>query len=635
VPSSDALTRFADWFDSRTDYRAARAALWERRLPQGPRWTYATGACSLALFVVVAATGLLLMANYSPASDHGWSSVFLIESTPGGSFVRGLHYYGSHALVILFAIHLARLILTASYRAPRELAWIAGLLLLPVLAGEAVTGNPLSASNKAVGQIEIESHIVGNMPVVGAIGRGLLVGGDEVGNLTMTRLYTLHVALLPLLAGLLLAFHVYQQLRWGTITPEHNSGAERASSTPDAALATSLAADHGFDRPTYWPNQTARNALVFGVVFGVVALLAWRYGAPLDAPADPMLDEMPRPEWYFRSLFELRGYFNGAVEFIATGLLPSLCLAFLAALPWLDRRLPPFASHVFRYAVVILAASGWTVLTAMSFARDRDDPMYRKYLVESAERSQRAQLLASMKGVPTEGPAALLRHDPLTQGPKLFERHCANCHPHLDANGNGIEATTNAASNLYGFATRDWISGLLDPDKIAGPGYYGHTAFVKKEGKSQGMIEYIRDELYAVEDDALAQRKAEVRKIVLALSAEAALPSQTDADKKDAAAIAEGRKLIAGDSLGDATGCASCHKFGEAGSLGTGPDLTGYGSRNWLDEFISNPSHERFYDGNNDGMPAFLPAEQGSPQNMISRDDLLLIVDWLRGDWPR
>ena len=631
MPSSDALTQLGDWIDSRTGYRAARDTLRQRLLPRGPRWFYATGICSLGLFAVIAVTGLLLMTSYSPASDHGWSSVFLIESTPGGSFVRGLHYYASHALLILFAIHLAREILTASYRAPRELAWIAGVLLLPLLAGAAVTGNPLSASNKAIGQIDIESHIVGNMPVIGPIARSLFVGGDQVGNLTLTRLYTLHVAILPMLAGLLMVFHVYQQLRWGTaaVVPD--------ASLPSVELETSLASEArspvtGVE--TYWPTQTARNALVFGIVFGIVTYLAWRFGAPLDAPADPMLDEMPRPEWYFRSLFELRSYFNGSVEFIATGLIPTLFLLFLVALPWLDACLPRFAGHVFRYSVVILAASAWTALTAMSFARDREDQQFQKYLVEATARAERAKLLASMKGVPAEGPAALLRRDPLTQGPLLFKRHCANCHPYLDGEGNGIEATTPAAPNLFGFPGREWIAGLFDPDKIAGPDYFGHTAFVE-EGTSGGMIDYVRDDLYAVDEEELAERRSQVRKIVAALAAEANLPSQVDSDKADAAAIAEGRELISSDALGDATGCITCHKFGDAGELGSAPDLTGYGSRHWLDEFISNPSHERFYSSNNDGMPAFVPAEPGSPQNMMSHDDLLLIVDWLRRDWPR
>lgn len=622
MPRSDALTRFADWFDDRTSYRAIRAALWNRRVPGGPRWSHATGASTLGLFAVVLATGLLMMTGYSPASDHGWSSVFLIQSTPSGAFLRGLHYYGSHALIILFAVHLAREILAATFRAPRELAWLSGLLLLPLLVAEAITGNPLPASNKAVGQIEVESRIVGDMPGFGPVVRMLLVGGEEVGNLTMTRLYALHVAILPLLAALLLALHAYQLVRWGTIAM-----AAGTTAIPDENLA---AADRATEGASYWPNQTARNAIVFGLVFGVVAFLAWRYGAPLDAPVDPTLEEMPRPEWYSRPLFELRAYVSGSAEFLATGLLPMLLLGFLAALPWIDRLLPRRASVVFRYAVVILGVGGWAGLTAASFSHDRKDAGYEEFQARAANRANRAKFLATDLGIPPQGPSALLQSDPLTQGPVLFERHCKTCHAHLDTSGNGIAARKPAAANLYGFASREWIAGLLDPARIVAPDYFGHTAFVT-EGTSGGMIDYVRDELYALEGADLAKRKEQVRKIVLALSAEAALPGQAAADRNDAAAIAEGRALLAGDEVG----CVNCHKFREAGELGSGPDLSGYGSRNWLRTFVANPAHERFYDGNNDGMPAFMPDPPDSPQNILTREELLLIADWLRGDWPR
>lgn len=626
MPRSDALTRFADWFDDRTAYRAARAALWNRRLPGGPRWSHVTGPCTLGLFAVVAATGLLLMSGYSPATDHGWSSVFLIDSTRSGSFLRGLHYYGSHALIVVFAVHLAREILAATFRAPRELAWFSGLLLLPLLVAEAVTGNPLTASNKAIGQIGVESHIVGDMPLVGPLSRTLLVGGEDVGNLTMTRLYVLHVAALPLLAGLLLAFHAYQLVRWGTL-----ASAAGTTAVPDPSLDP---APRDADA-TYWPNQTARNAVAFGLVFAALAALALRYGAPLDAPVDPTLEEMPRPEWYARPLFELRAYVSGSTEFLATGLLPVLLLGFLAALPWFDRFLSPRASTVCRYLVVILGVGGWAGLTAASFGHDRRDRGYREFLTRGADRADRAKTLAAARGIPPEGPAALLQGDPFTQGPLLFERHCKTCHPHLDPSGNGIAATQPAAANLYGFAGRDWIAGLLDPARISGPDYFGRTAFVT-EGKSGGMIDFVRDELYGTEEkplagEALAARKEQVRKAVLALSAQAALPGQAGLDKKDAAAIAEGDVLLAGDDLG----CINCHKFGDAGELGTGPDLTGYGSKDWLSKFISNSGHERFYAAANDGMPAFLPDESDLAENILTGDELLLIVDWLRGDWPR
>jgi ubiquinol-cytochrome c reductase cytochrome b subunit len=115
---------------------------------------------------------------------------------------------------------------------------------------------------------------------------------------------------------------------------------------------------------------------------------------------------------------------------------------------------------------------------------------------------------------------------------------------------------------------------------------------------------------------------------VAALSAEAGLPSQTAQDQQDAARIESGRKLIA-----DAERCASCHRFREAGELGSAPDLTGYGSREWLLGMIGNPQHERFYREDNDRMPSFAKEPDDSPRNMLSAQSLGLIVDWLRGEW--
>jgi ubiquinol-cytochrome c reductase cytochrome b subunit len=77
-----------------------------------------------------------------------------------------------------------------------------------------------------------------------------------------------------------------------------------------------------------------------------------------------------------------------------------------------------------------------------------------------------------------------------------------------------------------------------------------------------------------------------------------------------------------------------CHKFGDVGELGGAPDLTGYGSREWLVGMISNPTHERFYRDANDRMPAFAENENGEG-NLLDAKSIGLITDWLRGEWLR
>jgi len=86
--------------------------------------------------------------------------------------------------------------------------------------------------------------------------------------------------------------------------------------------------------------------------------------------------------------------------------------------------------------------------------------------------------------------------------------------------------------------------------------------------------------------------------------------------------------------LAGSVSCTDCHKFHDQGELGSAPDLTGYGSREWLLGMIDNPQHERFYSGDrNDRMPAFADDSEHPERNLLSPRELSLLVDWLRGDW--
>jgi len=118
------------------------------------------------------------------------------------------------------------------------------------------------------------------------------------------------------------------------------------------------------------------------------------------------------------------------------------------------------------------------------------------------------------------------------------------------------------------------------------------------------------------------EQKAQLRKVIIALSAEAKLQSQTAADTKDAADIAAGRELLKGD-----INCTECHAFGAPDEDATGPDLTGYGSREWLISFISDPAHTKLYGKRNDRMPRF------AEEKILDAKAIGLIADWLRGEW--
>jgi ubiquinol-cytochrome c reductase cytochrome b subunit len=156
-----------------------------------------------------------------------------------------------------------------------------------------------------------------------------------------------------------------------------------------------------------------------------------------------------------------------------------------------------------------------------------------------------------------------LRDDPLTQGPKLFARNCANCHRYGGEDAAGLTPKDpEAASDLKGFASREWLMGLLDPNRIGTTQYFGATKF--KDGK---MSKFVHKEIptYSAED------KEKLRKVILAMSAEAELRNQHTLDQQDATAIAEGRALLTNNQIR----CTECHQFSSsAGRTKVRPRLT-------------------------------------------------------------
>ncbi|HZZ70710.1 MAG TPA: cytochrome b N-terminal domain-containing protein [Pirellulales bacterium] len=578
-------------------------------LPNGPAWTLSSASCLLWLLLVEVVTGFLLMATYSPSTNNAWASINFIQNTPAGSFIRGLHYFAAQAMILLVVLHVVRVILQGAYRAPREFIWMSGLLLLPTVIVWTISGNPLSGALEGFSQINVEGNIIGSTPLVGPIIRQVLIGGDQVGNLTLTHLYFLHVGLIPAVVIVLLTIHITQMYRHGLSTGDFEPHPEKARH--------------------YFPYQSARNVLVFSLVLAAIAYFAWTRGAPFGAPADPSLPIDPRPEWYFMWLFELRRYFSGPFEFVATVIIPSGILVFLLALPLLDRAYSHRTSHYIRLCIVLVGVLFVGGLTAQGMWRDWKDAAYQTAKRETDSFGERARELARTHDIPPEGAVVLLRADAKTQGPILFRRHCQACHSVADEHDVGLVASDPSAPNLYGIGSRAWVAGWLDPKSIIGPRYFGHTKFL-----SGDMVKKIQELFADQAGDKLAALAEKTRAAALALSAESALPRQADADRRDAAAIAAGRKQITG-----ALGCSDCHKFHDDGDLGSAPDLTGYGSAAWLTAFIGNPEHARFYPKDdqgkplNDRMPAFAPNADHPRSNLLSPEEINLLVHWLRQDW--
>jgi ubiquinol-cytochrome c reductase cytochrome b subunit len=315
-------------------------------------------------------------------------------------------------------------------------------------------------------------------------------------------------------------------------------------------------------------------------------------------------------------------------------IVPGLVMVSLFLMPLVGRW---ELGHRFNVVWTIALLVGAGALTVLAWYDDHNGrtPESQHYLAAVADarsESERAvELASSPTGIPPTGAVALLQVDAKTQGPKLFRQHCAACHSHFDPSGGDAASAQQivienpTATNLWAFGSREWVAGILNPEKLVGPNYFGNTAF-----KGGEMVTWVNDtigpQLADLQGDELSEFRGKIEDVTLALASEAGLLGEQASELEDR--IAAGREDIAGEFA-----CIECHKFHDNGDLGLAPDLTAYASRDWLTAFISNPEHERFYPETNDRMPAFAANADDPTANRLSAAELKILVDWLRGEW--
>ena len=192
----------------------------EERLPDKIGWPHVLGSVLLALIAFQFLTGLLLSFVYSASPDGAHASVrYINQQMRGGAWLRSLHYWGASFLVVVAGLHLLRTFLYAAYRKPRELTWIAGVLLFFCILAFGQTGYLLPWDQRAYWGTNVTLQIVRTVPLVGPPLAQLLRGGDSVGALTLSRFYSLHVILLPIATILLVSFHLMLIRRYGITEP--------------------------------------------------------------------------------------------------------------------------------------------------------------------------------------------------------------------------------------------------------------------------------------------------------------------------------------------------------------------------------------------------------------------------------
>jgi ubiquinol-cytochrome c reductase cytochrome b subunit len=492
---------------------------------------------------------------------------------------------------------MARVFYHGAYKAPREFNWVVGVILLTLTLLLSFTGYLLPWDQKGYGATKVATALMGLVPGVGPSLQKLVVGGTEYGNHTLTRFFALHAGLLPALMVGAVAAHV-------ALFRRHGITAKQPLRRPEGR---------------FWPDQVLMDGVACLAVMAAVLYLTLRHhGAELHAPADATQPfNAARPEWYFLFLFEflklevLTSWFGHHGELVGAIIVPGAVLGLLAAMPVLGNwRL----GHRFNIGFLVVLLLGSLGLTFRSLQSDASNASYQAAVQGANEASGRAvALIKANGGIPPAGAASLLRNDPATAGPRLFAQHCASCHRYDGHDGQGtVAAELPSAPDLKGFGSRSWLAGLVEPSKVTNHAYYGGTKF--KDGK---MVKYVVGKL----PKRHASNPGALEAMIAAVSAEAGLPSQRDQDAADAALIEKGRSHVR-----ETFGCTDCHAFRKPDDEASAPDLTGWGSRDWVVGVIADPTHARFYGSRNDRMPSFVK------DGRLTDVEAGLLADWIRGD---
>jgi ubiquinol-cytochrome c reductase cytochrome b subunit len=613
------MKTFLHWLNDRTGSGDALGKLADTPLAGGACWCRTVPAAIIFAFCIQAITGFFLWTYYSPSTQTAWESVYYLQyEVAGGWFLRAIHHYAGQTLLALAGLYLLQLIVRGWYRPPREAVYWTALFMALCGLALLLTGDLLAWSQNSYAATQVRTRFLMLLPGVGESLYKIAVGGPEFGHLTLTRFL---LAVLNRVFARRAAKAIVEQSFGDSAKSTGGASGTRANNTGGQAARATQAT---YTEP-YWPGQAWRNAVAGLLVLGVVVILALRHGASGDragvaigSPADmdpANFYTAARPEWAFRGLYEFSHLFPGEMAVVPIFIVPGLILVYLIILPFIGRT---GVGHCCNIAATLLLLLGVVFLSYRSFAKDAADLHQQNALAQEQWQAERIIQLVRAKGIPATGALTLLRNDDLTQAHNIFKQQCAICHNAVDRNGLGIRAMEPSAPNLHGFASRDWIAGLLNPKTIVSSDYYGDTKLRKG-----AMPNFVKETLGSLDEE----EKKNLRKVVIALSAEAQLPSQQAIDARDAAIIEEGRKLLSEDFS-----CTDCHKFHDKGKLGDAPDLTGYGSAQWTAAMIGNPKSKRFFGIKNDRMISY--AETGDPaKDILGEQSIRLLSDWLRGQW--
>ncbi|MGI8968815.1 MAG: cytochrome b N-terminal domain-containing protein [Chloroflexota bacterium] len=283
------------WFDERLAIGGVFKATLGHSVPKSVNWWYVFGSMVLTAFIFQVVTGIFLAFTYQPSTGGAYSSLdYITHHLFAGNILRGLHYWGASAMVLLIFIHMTAHFLTGSYKYPRELHWWTGAVLLVLTIVMAFTGQLLRWNQDAYWAIVVGAEQAARTPILGTIAAQLLLGGPEVNGNTLTHIYAIHIWLIPGAIFTFIGVHLYLVIYKG-VSEWPVPGRPVDPKTYWAEYQEIL---HTDGEP-FFPRGMFRDAVVATLLILVIGILAVTLGAEALGPkANPVIPANPKPDWY-------------------------------------------------------------------------------------------------------------------------------------------------------------------------------------------------------------------------------------------------------------------------------------------------------------------------------------------------
>jgi ubiquinol-cytochrome c reductase cytochrome b subunit len=327
------IKKSVGWIDDRLGLSATLGPVLRHLVPHDARWWYVFGSATLCAFMIQVVSGVALAFTYSPSATDAYPTLqFITHDAPFGNFMRGLHYFGASAMVLMVGLHMAQVFLFGSYKFPREMNWMTGVLLLGFILLMGFTGQLLRWDQTAVWSVVIAAEQAGRIPLIGGWVARFTLGGQTVGGATLNRFFAIHVFIVPALTFAFIGLHLLLVLRHGVAEPPKAGDPV----DPKTYRANYQALLRKSGRP-FWPDAAWRDEVFCVGMIAAIALLALVFGPPeLGKPPDPsIVAANPRPDWYLLWYFAVLALLPHGTEKIFMVFGPLTAGLLLIVLPFL------------------------------------------------------------------------------------------------------------------------------------------------------------------------------------------------------------------------------------------------------------------------------------------------------------